>query len=356
MRTRTYNKKNKRRGGSKKRSASRSPDNSGTKRARKSASRSPSPQQRRFTPLSKEELKEAIDHMDEITGIHAQHGHVNTWDVSKITDMSSLFHDKRHFNQPLDKWNVSHVVNFESMFDGCFEFNQPLHDWKIKTHHNSEISMVSMFKFNYSFNQNIESWNVSEVIDMYQMFDKCQSFNQPLNKWNVSKVKDMSLMFLNCYNFNQPINNWNVSNVKDMQYMFCNCLVFNQNLNNWNVSSVVNMIGMFQGCTNFNQSLKWDISDTVSTGGMFKDSKGGLGFVPDEDCENEEDPISFEKIPKERGFRLEVELIPEDGKGRCYDAESLLKIRNHISPMTRKPFTKKDIRRIENYKSSKNHT
>ena len=36
-----------------------------------------------------------------------QYAHINTWDVSKITD--SLFENKRGFNSDISNWNVSNV-------------------------------------------------------------------------------------------------------------------------------------------------------------------------------------------------------------------------------------------------------
>ena len=98
--------------------------------------------------------------------IRDKYGEINNWDVSKVTDMSSMFYNTGAFNQPLNKWNVSNVEYMNSMFTFA------------------------------------------------------NSFNQPLNNWNVSKVKNMDSMFLDARSFNQPLNKWNVSNVRTMIYMF----------------------------------------------------------------------------------------------------------------------------------------
>ena len=37
-------------------------------------------------------------------------------DVSKVTDMESMFGNATSFNQPLNKWNVSNVTNMSSLF------------------------------------------------------------------------------------------------------------------------------------------------------------------------------------------------------------------------------------------------
>ena len=55
---------------------------------------------------------------------------LNNWDVSNVTNMTSMFQDATSFNQPLNKWNVSKVLymdTMDTMFHGTRSFNQPLH-------------------------------------------------------------------------------------------------------------------------------------------------------------------------------------------------------------------------------------
>ena len=73
----------------------------------------------------------------------------------------------------IENWDVSNVTNMSSLFANAHSFNQPLNNW-----------------------------NVSNVTDMKGMFDYAESFNQPLNKWNVSKVTDMRNMFRGANSFN----------------------------------------------------------------------------------------------------------------------------------------------------------
>ncbi len=116
---------------------------------------------------------------------------LNSWNVSKVTDMNSMFYFLIYYNQPLDSWNVSKVTDMEGMFYGDTNFNQPL-----------------------------SSWNVSKVIEMGNMFAEATNFNQPLNSWDVYQVTDMNSMFYNATNFDQPLNSWNISKVTDMNHMF----------------------------------------------------------------------------------------------------------------------------------------
>ncbi|RIY32835.1 hypothetical protein CJP74_03445, partial [Psittacicella melopsittaci] len=49
---------------------------------------------------------------------------LNSWDVSKVTDMSWMFKDASTFNQNIADWNVSNVTDMSSMFEGASSFNQ----------------------------------------------------------------------------------------------------------------------------------------------------------------------------------------------------------------------------------------
>ena len=87
--------------------------------------------------------------------------------------------------------------------------------------------------------------------------------------------------------------------------------------------------------------------------GEFKN--GRIVWKNDVDCENNaeiEDPISLEQIPTGSGFRLSTELLPSESVGRCYDVNNLIRIRDNISPLYRKPFTDLDRERMKAYKAS----
>ena len=46
-------------------------------------------------------------------------GKIENWDVSNVTNMSSLFANAHSFNQPLNNWNVSNVTFMAEMFSGA---------------------------------------------------------------------------------------------------------------------------------------------------------------------------------------------------------------------------------------------
>ena len=56
---------------------------------------------------------------------------LNSWDTSKVTDMSNMFVKAKAFNQPLDKWNMINVETIQYMFERAKAFNQDLSMWKV---------------------------------------------------------------------------------------------------------------------------------------------------------------------------------------------------------------------------------
>jgi len=115
------------------------------------------------------------------------YGHISSWDVSRVTNMTRLFEYRTKFNDDISSWNVSNVTNMGWMFNDAKAFNQP-----------------------------IGVWNVSNVTNMGWMFDGAEKFNQPIGRWNVSKVTNIRGMFNNAKSFNQPLVSWNLSKLEPM--------------------------------------------------------------------------------------------------------------------------------------------
>ena len=67
--------------------------------------------------FSNKRLREAVRWwLTEPEECEAELGHISNWDVSRVTNMSSMFNGAGNFNQPLNNWNVSKVTNMSSMF------------------------------------------------------------------------------------------------------------------------------------------------------------------------------------------------------------------------------------------------
>ncbi|HEF3493069.1 TPA: BspA family leucine-rich repeat surface protein, partial [Campylobacter coli] len=167
----------------------------------------------RHTPKDKDELVELVEDKNiylgdiDISNItnfknlfkkskRKDFGGIETWDVSKVTNMDSCFENARYFNHNIQSWNVSKVKSMESMFYGCKNFNQPLDKWNVS----NVTDMGAMFKGFENFNGDLSKWDVSKVTGMGSMFEGCKNFNGDLSKWDVSKVTGMGSMFEGCKN------------------------------------------------------------------------------------------------------------------------------------------------------------
>ncbi len=100
---------------------------------------------------------------------------MNTWNVSQVTDMSYLFRNDEHFNEPLNGWDVSQVTDMKGMFFFAVKFNQPLDQWNTK----NVKDMSEMFAYARAFNQSLVSWDIESVDNMANVVSSAHSFKQP---------------------------------------------------------------------------------------------------------------------------------------------------------------------------------
>ncbi|MEM8970612.1 MAG: BspA family leucine-rich repeat surface protein, partial [Pseudomonadota bacterium] len=190
---------------------------------------------------------------------------IGDWDTSRVSNMDSMFHSATAFNQDIGDWDTSRVSNMDSMFHSATAFNQDIGEWDTS----NVQSMNSMFYGATSFDQNIGDWDTSRVSNMNSMFFAAIAFNADIGEWDVSNVTDMSRMFLTATSFNQDIGDWDVSRVESMQGMFTMAVAFNQDIGDWDISSLQNASGMLYRTAmsqeNFDKLLAgWSTLDTVS--------------------------------------------------------------------------------------------
>lgn len=57
---------------------------------------------------------------------------IDTWDMSNVENMSSMFCLCTDFNEPIGCWNVRKVKNMDYMFEYCKSFDRPLDSWDTK--------------------------------------------------------------------------------------------------------------------------------------------------------------------------------------------------------------------------------
>jgi surface protein len=208
---------------------------------------------------------------------------ISGWNVSNVTNMSSMFFQASNFNngdatniesKPLT-WSAPKCTTFASMFQSATKFNQSLPNL-VDTSGVVSCTLASMFNGATIFNQNIGGWNTVNVTSMINMFTTATAFNQPIGNWDVSNVTNMFQMFFDTNSFNQNISLWKTGNVTNMGDMFraTSTNVFNQPINtsgtSWDVSKVTNMAGMFRNCTVFNQYISnWNVSNVTTMLSMF---------------------------------------------------------------------------------------
>ena len=160
-------------------------------------------------------------------------GVMGSWNLTNVTNISSMFQDAEIFNGDIGAWNVANVTSVLNIFNNARSFNQDIGEWNVS----SATNMFAMFVNAESFNQDISSWDVSSVTSMFLMFEGATAFNQDISGWDVSAVTNMRQMFNGASSFNQNLGLWDISNVTDMTSMLSNTGVsvgnYDAILNGW---------------------------------------------------------------------------------------------------------------------------
>jgi hypothetical protein len=129
-------------------------------------------------------------------GASSAYGDISTWDVSQVSNMSSLFAGKADCNPPIAAWNTSRVLSFSAMFKDAVKFNQPISGWQTS----ASTTMSSMFENAIAFNQPLADWDVSRVVSFDYMFYEAIQFNHRLcwsKRPRLASTRDV-FMFSKC--------------------------------------------------------------------------------------------------------------------------------------------------------------
>ena len=125
-------------------------------------------------------------------------GDISKWDVSNVTDMSSMFRESL-FNGNIRKWDVSKVENMSWMFAHS-KFDNDLADWNVSSVKNMACMFSGVLTFHFGrrtpFNRDISRWDVSNVTNMGGMFNY-SDFNGNIDNWKVKKETNKNKMFWN---------------------------------------------------------------------------------------------------------------------------------------------------------------
>ena len=153
---------------------------------------------------------------------------VNSWGRANVVYLNfknniSIKIDKCSANEcyELNKLDVSQITNMEDLFASSL-FNGSISSWDVS----KVTDMNSMFYSAENFNQSLNSWNTSNVTNMSCMFYLAEKFNGDIGKWDVSNVENMDFMFAETKVFNQNISSWNLDKVDSCKYMLLNTEAF----------------------------------------------------------------------------------------------------------------------------------
>ena len=233
-------------------------------------------------------------------------GDISVWDVSRVTNMSSLFVNwatdfaNPGFETDISTWNTSNVVNMNYMFSGCSNF---------------DVNVNTKDAGGYN------AWDVSQVTTFQYMFKNCEIFNQPLSNWQISPAnKNFQYMFHSPYPsdslFNQDLltadvtvgsqsyRAWNMSEVTAVNNMFNGCTAFDGDISTWNTSKISNFNNFMSeqpwiGGIVFNKDISthsvtvgadtytaWDMSSATDCYAMLWGHKFLNGYIDNWDVSN----------------------------------------------------------------------
>ena len=246
------------------------------------------------------------------TAAEATYGHISTWDVSGVTDMSYLFcaasgstmyysmgcnSGASSFNEDISAWDISGVTNMHRIFRSTSDFDQalgwcvdpavlapgggetvesvhesscestmcgiivPITDARGITHRSCDGAITGFAIDDASIRPAVALWLSDSAAAM--------STYGHISTWNTSGVTDMSYLF-ETTDFNEDIGAWDTSGVTTMRAMFSGALSFNQDIGGWDTSGVTSMSSMFYQDSAFNQDISaWDTSGVTTMNRMF---------------------------------------------------------------------------------------
>ena len=169
------------------------------------------------------------------------YGVMSEWDVSRVTDLSALFHGMggmSSFNADISKWNTSKVTKLMYVFAKNKAFNADLSKWDTA----QVTSFSHAFQETLAFNGDLSKWDTSKAVDMSKMF-WYSAFQRGVSKWDTALVQDMESTFDKARAFNGDVSKWNTALVQDMSSTFSYAKAFNGDVSKWNTARVSDMSG-----------------------------------------------------------------------------------------------------------------
>ena len=73
-----------------------------------------------FVQFNNDTLREAVNlWFSDQQRAESEYGPIGDWNLTRVTDTSNLFKDRRAFNADISRWNVSNVTNMSDMIFGA---------------------------------------------------------------------------------------------------------------------------------------------------------------------------------------------------------------------------------------------
>jgi surface protein len=139
---------------------------------------------------------------------------VQQWGSTAWTSFQHAFFGCTNLNiTATGKPNLANVKNMQDMFQSCYKLSTVpnIGSWDV-----SEVTnMTSLFFNARMFNENISGWNTGKVFAMQNILTNAYVFNQNLSNWNVSLVNSNGIGLagnaMSCDNYTATLIGWNAS-------------------------------------------------------------------------------------------------------------------------------------------------
>jgi|GEM_PF-1160470 surface protein len=146
----------------------------------------------------------------------------DTPNLTQATSLEGMFAFTGLSSADLSGWDVSMITDFSSMFTNATSFNGDLSDWTFSSAgYTSEngVNFLGMFNLASSFTgTGLANWDVSNADTMTVMFSDAAAFNQDLSSWDVSNVTDMFLFAegaaISTANYSAMLSSWSALDVQ----------------------------------------------------------------------------------------------------------------------------------------------
>ena len=200
-----------------------------------------------------------------------EHGSIQEWDTSCVTDLSQLFRWTTAFSEDLSQWNVARVTRMDGLLEMSTQFRGTLAGWDTSR----VVSMTRIGHRSSGLNATrvgMSGWNTSRVVDLGHAFDASIGFSGDLRGWNTQRVTTLERLFVDSTAFQADLSGWNLEQVQIMDYAFAQSHQFRGQISDWKLQTVQSMPFLFADAVDFGpldragsplETFDWDTSQVT---------------------------------------------------------------------------------------------